>query len=190
MAVNHVNFMEMPVMYTHLMPRPITGFVKSEGWDNPFLRWVFNLWGGIPLQRGAADMSAVRAGLAALEQGKILAIAPEGQRTGDGRLIPGHPGIVTMALKSRAPILPVVYYGHEHFWSNIKHFRRTDFFLNVGPIFTLDHHGAPVTKAVRQQMVDEIMYQLARLLPPENRGYYSDLSNAEENYIEFRTDED
>ena len=90
-----------------------------------------------------------------------------------------------MALKSEVPILPVVYYGHEHFWPNFKRLRRTDFYLNVGRPFTLDHHGAPATKAVRRQMVDEIMYQLARLLPPENRGYYADLSSATEKYFQF-----
>ncbi len=86
MAVNHVNFMEMPLMVTHLMPRPMTGFVKAAGWENPFLRWVFNLWEAIPLERGEADMSAVRAGLSALQEGRILVIAPEGTRTGSGRL--------------------------------------------------------------------------------------------------------
>ena len=186
MAVNHINFMEMPIMYTHLMPRPITAFVKSDGWDNPFLRWIFTLWGGIPLDRGQADMSAIRAGMAALDEGKILVIAPEGKRTGDGRLIQGHPGIVTMALKSKAPILPVIYYGNENFWANVKRLRRTDFHVKVGRPFFLNRRGSPASKAVRRQMVDEIMFQLARLLPEENRGFYKDLSKASETYLEFQ----
>ncbi len=185
MAVNHINFMEMPLMYTHLMPRPMTGFVKAAGWENPFLRWIFNLWGAIPLQRGEADMSAVRAGLSALQEGRILVIAPEGTRTGSGRLIQGHPGIVTMALKAKVPILPVVYYGHEDFWPNIYRLRRTDFHINVGRPFYLDQGDARVTKEVRRQMVDEIMFQLARLLPEKNRGYYADLPAAPETYLRF-----
>ncbi len=125
MAVNHINFMEIPLMYTHLLPRPMTGFVKAESFDLPFVGWVFKLWEGIPLQRGEADMTAVRAGLNALAEGKILVIAPEGTRTGDGRLQQGHPGIVTIALKANVPILPVAYYGSEHFWPNFKRLRRT-----------------------------------------------------------------
>jgi len=100
MAVNHINFMEMPLMYTHLVPCPITAFVKSAGWENPILRWIFDLWGAIPIQRGEADMTAVRAGLSALDEGKILAIAPEGTRTGDGSLQQGYPGIVTISAES------------------------------------------------------------------------------------------
>ncbi len=185
LAVNHVNFMEVPVMYLHLLPRPVTAFVKAKNWEKPFLRWLFELWGAIPLHRGEADMAAVRAGLAALEAGKILTVAPEGTRTGNGRLIRGHPGIVLMALKADAPILPVAYYGSEQFWDNIRRLRRTDFKVRVGRPFRLNPGGAHVNKAMRQQMADEIMFQIARLLPPEYRGYYADLSTASETYLHF-----
>ena len=185
MVTDHINFMEMPLMYTHLIPRPITGFVKANGWENPVLRWIFELWGAIPLQRGEADITAVRVGLSALAEGKILAITPEGTRTGDGRLQQGHPGIVTMALKAKVPILPVVFYGHEHLWSNIYHLRRTDYNINVGRPFYLDRGSVRVSKEVRRQMVDEIMYQLAGLLPEKYRGYYADLSSATDGYLRY-----
>jgi hypothetical protein len=42
-----------------------------------------------------------------------------------------------------------------------------------------------VTGEIRQEMVDEIMYQLAALLPPEHRGAYHDLSKATEVYLRF-----
>ena len=184
-VVNHINFVEVPMMVTHLMPRPITGFVKSENWEKPLMRWLFTMWNAIPLHRGEADLTAVRAGLAALADGQILAVAPEGTRTGDGRLRQGHPGIVTMALKSKAPILPVAYFGHETFWQNIKRLRRTDFFFRVGRPFTMDLGDGRATKQTRQQMIDEIMYQIAHLLPPQNRGHYANLDAATENYIRF-----
>jgi hypothetical protein len=34
-------------------------------------------------------------------------------------------------------------------------------------------------------MVDEIMYQMAALLPPEYRGYYADLTKSSTNYLSF-----
>jgi 1-acyl-sn-glycerol-3-phosphate acyltransferase len=188
-AANHINFLEAPVMYTHLLPRPITGFVKSENWEKPFTRWLFNLWGGIPLRRGEADMQAVRQGLAALQEGKILVIAPEGTRTGDGRLQQGHPGIVIMALKSGAPIQPVAYWGGEAFWDNLRRLRRTGFKIAVGRPFHLNPNGQRVNKQIRQQMADEIMYQIAHLLPPEYRGYYADLDKASETYLQFASSE-
>jgi 1-acyl-sn-glycerol-3-phosphate acyltransferase len=182
-VANHVNFLEVPLLYTHLRPRPMAGFAKAETWDNPALRLLADLWGAIPLSRGEADMAALRQALEALEAGHILGMAPEGTRSGHGRLQRGHPGVVFLALRSGAPLLPMVYYGGELFWSNLSRLRRTDFHIVVGQPFYLDAGGVKVTREVRQQMADEIMYQMAALLPPAYRGVYSDLAAATETYV-------
>ena len=184
-ACNHINFMEVPLLYTHLQPRKITGFAKAETWDNPVMALLFDLWGAIPIQRGTADTNAFRSALEALEQGKILAIAPEGTRSGNGRLGHGLPGIVMLAQQHNTPILPLVYYGGERFRDNINHFKRTDFHIRVGKVFKLSRDEGKAGREIRRAMVDEIMYQLALLLPEEYRGYYSDLSKKTTNYINF-----
>ncbi len=176
---NHINFLEVPLLFTHLQPRPITGFAKAESWDSRWMGALFNLWGGIPLRRGEADMTAVRKGLAALEQGKILGISPEGTRSGDGCLQRGHPGIVTLALRAGGllgrpvPILPVAFWGNERLYANLGRLRRTPFHIRVGNPFTLGWGKQRVSRETRQDIVDEIMLQLAGLLPDENRGYYA-----------------
>ena len=184
-VTNHINFLEAPVIYTRLQPRPITGFAKIETWDSAFLGWLFDVWGMIPIRRGEADMTAIKKGLAALKNGQILAIAPEGTRSNDGRLLRGQPGVVTMALLSGAPILPLVHYGHENYRKELPRLRRSQLHAIVGRTFWLDNCGEKVTGEVRQQMTDEIMYQLAMLLPPEYRGAYSDLSKATQKYLRF-----
>jgi 1-acyl-sn-glycerol-3-phosphate acyltransferase len=182
---NHVNFLEIPVLYTHLQPRPLTGFAKAETWQNPFLGALGNLWDAIPLQRGEADVGALRQALAALDAGKIVGVAPEGTRSGDGCLQRGRSGVVLLALRSGAPLLPMVYYGGEKLRQNLRGLRRTDFHIAVGRLFYLDPRGVRVTRQVRQQMVDEIMYQLAALLPAAYRGYYSELDAATHTYLRF-----
>lgn len=190
LVANHVNFLEVPLVFTHLQPRPVTGFAKAETWDNPVMRQLFNLWKAIPLERGEADIQAMRQALKVLENYGILAIAPEGTRSGDGKLRKGHPGVVTLALLSGSPILPLVYYGGEQLGENIRRLRRTDFKILVGRTFTLDTKGVKVTRLVRQQMVDEIMYQLAALLPPAYHGYYKNLNLATTNFLQFLPDSD
>lgn len=182
---NHVNFLELPVLYTRLLPRPMMGFAKAETWDNPALGFLADLWGGIPLHRGKADTSAMRQALKALEAGYILGVTPEGTRSGHGRLQHGNPGVVLLALRSGAPLLPLVFWGGELFWDNLPRLRRTDFDAAVGQSFTLDAGGVMVNKQVRREMTDEIMYQMAALLPPAYRGVYADLSNATESYLRF-----
>lgn len=182
---NHINFLEVPILYTHLMPRPVTGFVKAEHGQTLFGTLLFGIWGGIPLNRGEADMTAFRQALKALKAGKILAVAPEGTRSGHGRLQQGLPGAVFLALHSGASILPIVYWGGELFWHNLLRLRRTDFYMAVGQPFHINAGGIRVTHQVRYQMADEMMYQVAALLPPPYRGIYSDLSAATETYLRF-----
>jgi 1-acyl-sn-glycerol-3-phosphate acyltransferase len=180
---NHTGQIEVPIIYAYLQPRPLTGIAKTETWDGWFLRWVFNLWGAIPIRRGEADMEAMRKSLEALEQGYILGIAPEGTRNKTGILIKAYPGVVTLALRSGVSLLPVVHWGGERFLSNLKRLKRTDFHIRVGEPFRLDPGSQRITKEIRQQMVDEMMYRLAAMLPEYYRGAYADLENATDKYI-------
>lgn len=185
LVCNHINFLEVPLAYTHLWPRRLTGFAKAETWDNPALGWLFSMWEAIPVRRGEVDSRALRKAVDALREGQLLAVAPEGTRSGTGQLQAGRPGVVMVALWSKAPLLPIAYYGGEMFSRNVRRLRRTDFHFVVGDPFQLDDRGERVTRLVRQRMVDEVMYQLAALLPPDYRGVYADLDRATETYLRF-----
>lgn len=185
LVANHINFLDAPLIYTHLRPRPVTAMAKTETWHNHFLGFLFDLVDAIPLRRGEADVGAMRRGLAVLEAGHILAVAPEGTRSNHGRLQLGHPGVALLALHSGAPVLPLAHYGGEGFRHNVTRLRRTSFRMVVGRPFYLDARGRPVTRGVRHRMADEVMYQLAALLPPAYRGHYADLGAASEAYLRF-----
>jgi 1-acyl-sn-glycerol-3-phosphate acyltransferase len=184
LVANHVNFLEIPVLYTRLGTRPIVAFTKAETWDSLLIRCLFDLSRAIPVRRGEADTTAFRRAGQVLETGHILAVAPEGTRSGDGRLQRGHPGVVMLALRTRAPLLPMAYYGGECLRHNLPRLKRTDFRVVVGQPFYL-HTEGKVTREMRQQIADEIMYQIAALLPPAYRGHYSNLSAATEQYLRF-----
>jgi 1-acyl-sn-glycerol-3-phosphate acyltransferase len=183
LVTNHVNILEIPIIFTQLQPRPVTGLVLATRWDNPALRWLLEVCGAIPLRRGEGDVTAMRRATEALAAGYILAISPEGTRSGHGRLQQGHPGAVLLALRSGAPLLPVVYYGSEAYKQRLRRLQRTDFHIRVGRPFHLDAGAIRTTRHVRRQMIDEVMYQLAALLPPSYRGVYQDLNAATETYL-------
>ncbi len=185
LVANHINMVEVPIFFTQLMDRPLTGFSKVENWRYPLIKRLFDVWGLIPLNREEIDLTALRQGLQALDDGKILVISPEGTRSHDGHLQQGHPGMVMMALRSGAPIMPIGHYGVERVYSNLRRLRRTDFHIRVGDPFYVDVGDARVRSAERQQITDEIMYQLAALLPPSYRGAYADLEAATEDYLRF-----
>jgi 1-acyl-sn-glycerol-3-phosphate acyltransferase len=180
---NHTGSLEVPLLFVYLQPRPVTGLAKIESWDNPLYGWLFDLWNGVPVHRGEADVQALRTSLTLLEQGYIFALSPEGTRNHTGSLIRARPGVVTLALHSGAPLMPIAHWGGERFGYNLKHLRRTDFHIRVGQAFNLESEGDRASRQVRQQMVDEMMYRLAALLPEEFRGAYANLENATEKYI-------
>lgn len=185
---NHVGLVEIPILYTRLLPRPVTGFVAAERWQNPALRWLLDTSGAIPLHRGEADLTALRQGLERLAAGHIVMIFPEGTRSYDGRLQKAHAGVVFLAQQSGALVLPVVHYGSERLGDNLRRLRRTGFHIVVGQPFTFDAGGVKVTRQVRQQMADEAMYQMAALLPPAYRGEYANLDGATQRYLSFPPD--
>ncbi len=134
---NHTGQIDVPMLFAHLQPRPLTGWAKIESWDNLFLRWVFNTWRAIPIRRGEADMKALKLALKALEEGKIFGLAPEGTRNKTGRLIRAMPGTVIIALHSDAPIIPIAHWGGEIYLKNLKRFKRTDFHIRIGRPFKI-----------------------------------------------------
>jgi 1-acyl-sn-glycerol-3-phosphate acyltransferase len=180
---NHTGSIEVPMVFVLLQPRPLTGIAKTESWDNAFMGWLFDLWEIIPIRRGYADMDAMRKTLDSLNEGKILGMAPEGTRNKTGRLLRAHPGIVTLAIHSGAPLIPLAHWGGENFKSNLKKMKRTDFHTRVGNSFVIRTNGKKIDKNSRQVIVDEMMYQLATLLPEDYRGEYTDLTNASTNYL-------
>ena len=182
---NHVNILEIPIIYSRLQPRRVRGMLLAERWSIPVVNWALDVTRTIPLHRGEADLPAMRMGLDALEKGEMLIIAPEGTRSHDGVLQSAHPGVVLLALHSGSPLLPVGFYGAENYTTNLRRLKRTGFHLRVGKPFHLEARGEKVTREVRQLMVEEMMYQLALVLPPEYRGVYANASPATPKYLQF-----
>ena len=181
---NHTGQIEVAVFFGQLQPRQITGWAKMEAWDNAFLNWLFNLWGLIPVRRGEADTSALRKAVIALEKGYIFGIAPEGTRNITGRLKRAHPGAVLLAVRSGAPLLPIVHWGGEDFLRNLVRLKRTNFHIRVGDLICLNVDGVRMTREIRQQIVDEMMYRLAELLPHEYRGEYEKVTEVKYSFTE------
>jgi 1-acyl-sn-glycerol-3-phosphate acyltransferase len=185
LATNHIGSIEVPLLLAQVRSRRVISLAKIETWDNRVMGWLFNVWESIPIRRGEVDMEALRHCLTCLTAGDILAVAPEGTRSRDGELLEGRPGIVLIALRSGAPILPIVHWGVEDFPKNIKRLKRTDFHIRVGKPFTLDAMGDKVDSKLRQEMADEIMYQLAILMPEKYHGKYADTIHPPVKYLRF-----
>ncbi len=187
LAINHVNTIDGLLMRA-ILPRDIVGWAKAELWGNPLIRLAAQSLNTIPLRRGEMDLQSVRMALSVLANGGLLGIAPEGTRSWHGRLQRAHPGLIHLA--QHAPqtwIQPLAIYGQESVKSHILRLRRTPVTVVFGQGFQIRVPAGAAARQSRQQAVDEVMAQIAALLPPQYRGVYSDLEASTEECLRFPT---
>jgi 1-acyl-sn-glycerol-3-phosphate acyltransferase len=152
----------------------VTGLVAKNHRKNPFFRLLIKTMGGIWLNREEIDTRALKAARDHLKGGGVLGIAPEGTRSDTGALLEAKTGVAYLAEQAVVPILPVAVSGTWQITSEILTFRRPVIKVNFGAPFTLPRIDRKDRDKDLRQNTDEIMCQLAALLPPENRGVYAD----------------
>jgi 1-acyl-sn-glycerol-3-phosphate acyltransferase len=184
LVTNHINFLEAPFLYLFLRPRRTIAVGKTELWDKAFTRFLMNLWEVVPLKRDTIDIQGMKNCIKVLEDGDFLCLAPEGTRSGDGILIEGKPGVIMFAQKGNAPIIPVVHWGGENFISNLKKLKRTPITIKIGEAVNITiPKGVKSDAKVRQQIADEVMIQIARLMPEEYHGVYTGKIDEEPQFL-------
>ncbi|MCI0684858.1 MAG: 1-acyl-sn-glycerol-3-phosphate acyltransferase [Gemmataceae bacterium] len=80
---------------------------------HPIITNVLDTMGCVHVRRGGNDPTAARRALRRLEQGGIMCVFPEGGLAGVGRrrMLRGKAGAALLALRSRAPVIPVAIHG-------------------------------------------------------------------------------
>jgi 1-acyl-sn-glycerol-3-phosphate acyltransferase len=184
LATNHINFLEAPVLYIFMRPRRTIAMAKKELWEKKFTAFLMNLWEVLPINRGGVDIQGMKNCIKVLEDGDFLCLAPEGTRSRDGRLLSGKAGVIMFAQKGNAPIIPLAHWGGETLSKNLKRFKRTPFKIRVGePVEISIPEGVKADSKVRQQIADEVMIQIARLMPEEYHGYYTGKTDQEPEFL-------
>jgi 1-acyl-sn-glycerol-3-phosphate acyltransferase len=172
---NHLSFLEPPLM-TVAVPRRITYLALYELFDIGWLAPALRVMGALPVKRGGArDLDALRAALHLLERDEAVGIFPEGERSIQAGLLRANPGVSLLVTRSGATILPVAITGTERLTSIpallLARLRRRRVRIVIGRPFRPTVAGA---RPDHQALADEIMGEVAALLPPAYRGAYAD----------------
>ena len=171
MAMNHIHTLDSPAAMAAI-PRQVTAFAARK-WERHFKGLLLRLARVIFITRGEVDRRALRQGLAVLQNGGVLGVAPEGTRSPNFQLRAARAGVAYVAHQSGAPILPVAVTGVEHVIPSLLRLRRARVRVVIGKPFSLpllDHK--PKTDELLE-LADEVMCHIAALLPPEYRGVYA-----------------
>jgi 1-acyl-sn-glycerol-3-phosphate acyltransferase len=111
-CANHQSNVDPPVLFEALHPR-MHILYKHEIDRIPILARAFRLGGFIPIDRRNRESASrsIEAGARSIQAGNSFLIFPEGTRSRTDELLPFKKGGFVMALKARAPIVPVAIQG-------------------------------------------------------------------------------
>jgi len=170
LAPNHLHSMDLPLLF--LMPRRPAVFA-AEKWRGTPGGWLMRAFAPlIFVNRGDADRGALAQATQVLRAGKALGVAPEGTRSRAGALQRGRNGAAFLASRSGAPILPIAAWGQERFIRSLIHFRRPEVHVCVGELVLIPQGSEEARSDQLDAWTDQVMMQIARMLPPEYRGVY------------------
>jgi 1-acyl-sn-glycerol-3-phosphate acyltransferase len=175
-ATNHIGIIDI-AMFHYVFDRfdmfiPVAEKWEKIGWINFLGRHLNFLF----VDRFNPDLKALRKMIGLIEAGNSLVIAPEGTRSRTGALIDGKPGVAYLAARSGFPVVPVAITGTEDkvIWGNVKRFRKSKVTLTGGIPFTLPPIPRENRDEALQRYTDEIMCQIAAILPERYRGVYAE----------------
>ncbi|MBT2209685.1 MULTISPECIES: 1-acyl-sn-glycerol-3-phosphate acyltransferase [Actinomadura] len=179
---NHLSFADhffgpLPLL------RPIFFIGKGEyftgrGIKGLVSRAFFTGVGVVPVDRtgGSSAEAALRTGLRILSEGKLLGIYPEGTRAPDNRLYRGKTGVARLALKSRAPVVPMAMINTFELMPPGRRFPRFGIRPGVrfgAPLDFSRHYGREDDHDVLREITDEIMQAIRDLSGQEYVDRYA-----------------
>jgi 1-acyl-sn-glycerol-3-phosphate acyltransferase len=158
-----------------VMGRPMGWLGKEEALRWPLVGWAMKQNGVFGVRRGAGDLEAFRLARVVLDEGRVLAIFPEGTRSPSGALQVAKEGATVLAVRSGAPILPIAFVGSHKFWPKGKLLPRPGrrMIVRVGETFTLTMPTGTDRRESLRLATIELMRHVAKLLPPEQQGVYA-----------------
>jgi 1-acyl-sn-glycerol-3-phosphate acyltransferase len=172
---NHLGRLDALLPYIFSDRTDLVMLIAEKYYENPILRYLGKQLDGVFIDRFNADVGALRETFSRLKRGAMLAMAPEGTRSTTEGLIEGKLGTGYLAAKAGVPIIPVGITGTEDrlVKQQLRHFRRVQIKAWVGNEFSLPPFDNKNRETAVQHATDEIMCQIAALIPPHNRGIYA-----------------
>lgn len=136
LAPNHVSYADPPTAGCGLS-RKVRFMAKTELFHVPVIGYLIRKVGAFPVKQNTADRAALKRAIELLGKGEVVCIFPEGRRSPDGNLMEAQPGFGMIALKSKAPVVPVALIGTD------KLLPRHSIFIHFARVKVI--YGEPMT---------------------------------------------
>ena len=174
LASNHASFIDPPAVGAGL-GRMINFLARDSLFRAPILGSLIRSWRAIPVDREGGGASGINAVLERLSRGGMVLLFIEGTRTRDGNLQTPRAGVGLIAIRSKAPVVPVRLFGTFDAWSRHRRFPRLlgEIGVTYGEPLRFEALKAeaatcskPRLKEIYQEAAAAIMDAITRLEPP------------------------
>jgi len=151
---NHISFLD-PVITVLYVKRHIRFMGKKELFKYRIVDGVLREVGAFPVDRGRADLAAIREAIKTLTSGQCLGIFPQGTRSADNEHTQMHGGAALIVQRTGSPVIPMYIDGPY------KYFRKTD--VKIGKPIDLSSYGKKTdaqTIAQITECIDNAIWEL------------------------------
>ncbi|OZM74065.1 1-acyl-sn-glycerol-3-phosphate acyltransferase [Amycolatopsis antarctica] len=179
LVLNHVSHLDPAVdaVFVHRNKRVPRFMAKASLFSVPMFGRMLAGSGGIPVYRGSGSAGdSLRAAHAALREGKVVVIYPEGTITKDPAGWPKRPytGVARLALENDVPVIPIARWGTHDIWNGYtKKFRplpRKKVVHSVGlPVDLSAQRQGEASSGTLREVTELLMREVVTLLS-EVRG--------------------
>lgn len=157
MVSNHQSYLD-PVLLGVRLRRPLSYMAKSGLFRFAPFTALIRYLGAFPVKQNTADIRALKEAIERVQQGRALAVFPEGTRSREGELLPIEPGIALVIRKAKVPVVPAAIDGASRAWPHGRSFFRP------APIRVLYGHPLDLSGLDREQVRELITGEFRRLL--------------------------
>ena len=175
LAANHASILDPPLVGAGL-GREIHYLARQSLFRFPVAA-ILRAVNSVPVDRDGGGATGLRAILDRLLAGGGIILFPEGTRTRDGQMQPARSGIGLAVIKSTAPVVPVRVFGTFEAYGRHRKFPRPhSVAVKYGHPMRFEQLRAEAgtcskqrLKEIYQKIADEIIAQIARLEPCEDK---------------------
>ena len=167
-ACNHQTNLDITVVACGCYKR-IYALGKAELYKNKLVTWFLNGIGCIKINRGKADIEAVKKVLTVLnKKQKPIVIFPTGTRNSSPEEVQDiKNGVAMFSVKAQAPIVPMVLVKRPRLFSLNK--------LVIGkPLDLTKYEGRPASKELYNEISNDLMLAMEKLLEDNKKKNKND----------------
>lgn len=160
LASNHTSYLDPPILAVGCFikrRRKLSFVAKEELFGNKIFAWYIKQLGAFPIKRNFGDISAIKESIRRIKKGRALVIFPEGERSDDGKIREGFPGIALLATKTKIPVIPAFIKGSsDALGEDSKFLKFCKIYLKIGKPLVFYQEGPQTYSEITDRIMSAI----------------------------------